>query len=276
MRGMKRYYTQVKQNPGPGSVFIEQHLNEQFLCNICTSFMYDEIFQCNNGHILCKNCKNKIRNCPQCRINMIDIRCLYLEKMRALVEVPCKNSVYGCDSKMYLDDMNSHLENTCKYQQYSCPFMSCSWRGPLDGTSKCNNHLHNNNVYQHLKKIHKVSITKCERDSFLLDIKYYKTVAPEPFWFFTIYGKLFVVYVSSHANNECHWIQVFDNKNFGEYTFDIMGVESTTAWKGAIYSVNKSPGNRCAKFSTDIKEDFLDNEGKYQCRIKILESNKFV
>ena len=39
------------------------------------------IYRCDNGHILCKECKVKLSNCPECRIKLGDKRCLTSEKI---------------------------------------------------------------------------------------------------------------------------------------------------------------------------------------------------
>ena len=40
------------------------------------------LYQCQNGHILCSVCIDKVQECPQCRVNLpsIRIRCLFAEQ----------------------------------------------------------------------------------------------------------------------------------------------------------------------------------------------------
>ena len=39
------------------------------------------IYRCDNGHILCKECKAKLSYCPECRMKLGDKRCLTSEKI---------------------------------------------------------------------------------------------------------------------------------------------------------------------------------------------------
>ena len=39
------------------------------------------IFRCDNGHILCKDCRKNVTHCPNCRIVLGNKRCLTSEKI---------------------------------------------------------------------------------------------------------------------------------------------------------------------------------------------------
>ena len=39
------------------------------------------IYRCDNGHILCNTCRNKVKICPECRIALGNLRCLTSEKI---------------------------------------------------------------------------------------------------------------------------------------------------------------------------------------------------
>ncbi|KAB2096987.1 hypothetical protein ERO13_A01G137000v2 [Gossypium hirsutum] len=65
-------------------------------CPVCKNLMYPPIHQCPNGHTLCLNCKNRVRNCcPSCRYDLGNIRCLALEKFVESLELPCKYHSLG-------------------------------------------------------------------------------------------------------------------------------------------------------------------------------------
>ena len=40
------------------------------------------LYQCENGHIICSGCNGKVNKCPECRVDLpnVRIRCLFAEK----------------------------------------------------------------------------------------------------------------------------------------------------------------------------------------------------
>ena len=57
------------------------------------------IYQCENGHILCKSCYPKLGTCPSCNIGLRSMRCLVAEKILEKVAVPCKFAKNGCSER---------------------------------------------------------------------------------------------------------------------------------------------------------------------------------
>ena len=39
------------------------------------------IYRCDNGHILCNDCRSKVKLCPECRVTLGNLRCLTSEKI---------------------------------------------------------------------------------------------------------------------------------------------------------------------------------------------------
>ena len=61
---------------------IKEDLKDVLECPICLMVPnYGPIYQCQNGHIVCKDCHSKLSECSQCRSRQISIRALYLEKI---------------------------------------------------------------------------------------------------------------------------------------------------------------------------------------------------
>ena len=51
-------------------------------CPICLTIPNEgPIYQCESGHILCKDCHPKVKECPQCRCELGITRALQLEKI---------------------------------------------------------------------------------------------------------------------------------------------------------------------------------------------------
>ena len=60
------------------------------------------IYRCDNGHILCKTCRSKVQICPECRIELGNLRCLtsekivtaMLPKVRIIFKVSMRNNIF--------------------------------------------------------------------------------------------------------------------------------------------------------------------------------------
>ena len=60
----------------------KEDLKDVLECPICLTVPREgPIFQCENGHIVCKECFEKIVECPQCKSKMPKCRNLHLEKI---------------------------------------------------------------------------------------------------------------------------------------------------------------------------------------------------
>ena len=46
---------------------LMRSMREHLECPVCVSVPRGTIFQCNNGHILCQECHEKVEACPTCR-----------------------------------------------------------------------------------------------------------------------------------------------------------------------------------------------------------------
>eukprot|EP01066_Platyproteum_vivax_P007919 Platyproteum_vivax@DN3217_c0_g1_i1.p1 len=103
-------------------------------CSVCCDYMQIPIYQCKEGHTLCNDCKAKIRSCPTCRSEDVDIRCRVLERMaESLHEVNCRFASYGCSSRLKYTEKNEH-ELKCIHRPFECLHVSdgCSFEGSAD------------------------------------------------------------------------------------------------------------------------------------------------
>ena len=89
--------TKVKlgtQNEGVKTIEYETSANMHKLgrileCPVCLEVPTSTpIYRCDNGHILCKECRKKLTTCPECRIRLGNKRCLTSEKI--VREIPLK------------------------------------------------------------------------------------------------------------------------------------------------------------------------------------------
>ncbi|MQL75692.1 hypothetical protein Taro_008055 [Colocasia esculenta] len=97
-------------------------VHELLECPVCTNSMYPPIHQCPNGHTLCSSCKLRVHNqCPTCRYELGNIRCLALEKVAESLELPCRYNDLGCSEIFPYYSKLKH-EQLCQFRPYNCPY----------------------------------------------------------------------------------------------------------------------------------------------------------
>ncbi|XP_022257053.1 E3 ubiquitin-protein ligase Siah1-like isoform X2 [Limulus polyphemus] len=73
---VKTHFTTVMTAPSSASDLVSL-----FECPVCFEFVLPPILQCQNGHLVCSTCRQKITCCPTCRAPIEIIRNLTLEKV---------------------------------------------------------------------------------------------------------------------------------------------------------------------------------------------------
>ncbi len=100
------------------------------ICVVCHEELYEDIWQCAEGHLTCGPCREKIgpdNKCPVCQIAPVATsRNRALEKMMAHIERKCPN---GCGN--FAGSEKEHLAK-CELFPYTCQ---------LDGCGKSNVHF---------------------------------------------------------------------------------------------------------------------------------------
>ena len=99
---------------------------EEFLeCNVCLNVPDTApIYQCDNGHLFCKNCIMKLSSCPCCRGQLSRIRNLLAEKILDKIPTGCRFKDYGCDVILPREDLPTHSKG-CKFREVMCPRRLC-------------------------------------------------------------------------------------------------------------------------------------------------------
>ena len=94
-------------------------------CPVCFKIPSKKAFIfCDNGHMVCKKCRNKISNCPTCRSNFADRRNILLEKILDTVKVSCKYKIFGCSENLEFKDLDDHLAQ-CQFRKVYCFNFKC-------------------------------------------------------------------------------------------------------------------------------------------------------
>ncbi|XP_030536826.1 E3 ubiquitin-protein ligase SINA-like 10 [Rhodamnia argentea] len=112
-----------------GSLEVTLTDPDVFDCAVCLEPLMSPVFQCDNGHIACSSCCEKISNkCPSCSMPIGYNRCRAIEKVLESVQMACRNAKFGCNLKFGYH-MKSDHEKTCPFAPCSCPFSSCNYIG---------------------------------------------------------------------------------------------------------------------------------------------------
>uniref|UniRef100_A0A1B6LA27 RING-type domain-containing protein n=1 Tax=Graphocephala atropunctata TaxID=36148 RepID=A0A1B6LA27_9HEMI len=95
-------------------------------CAICLETVRPEIVHCINGHLLCGECRQGLKNCPTCSqpFSTAELSLVLRQILEALPK-PCKYT----NCKTYLDPVDDH-EKWCGHQPTTCQIRECKWTGP--------------------------------------------------------------------------------------------------------------------------------------------------
>ena len=75
----------TKQNPSD----FEEYIRDLLECPVCTDTIKSvPVYQCTNGHVICKDCILKLDSCPICRSDSTLARNLMLEQIIAKIYGP--------------------------------------------------------------------------------------------------------------------------------------------------------------------------------------------
>lgn len=96
-------------------------LASYFECPVCFEYILPPILQCQNGHLVCKSCRQRLTICPTCRVQITsNIRNLQMEKVASTIFFPCKYVSFGCQIQSLIKDKPIH-EEICDFKPYNCP-----------------------------------------------------------------------------------------------------------------------------------------------------------
>lgn len=106
-----------------------KNINDALKCPVCKEMFGLQIFQCSNGHSICKKCHEYRRPCSTCGGTSTFRRNIDLERYVGETKVPCPHSKEGCRLYIKVVDMEFHVKE-CPFKELQCP-AGCSWRGHL-------------------------------------------------------------------------------------------------------------------------------------------------
>jgi hypothetical protein len=118
----------VKTMDDAKPVLVLSELESALECPVCRSVPQSvPIYQCENGHILCKMCRSRLKICPSCRGPLGKARNLFAESMLERVTCPCQHAKRGCKVRLPRDALPAHHAE-CKFIEIMCPDVTCTER----------------------------------------------------------------------------------------------------------------------------------------------------
>jgi len=112
-------------------------------CIICLELLVPPVFQCCRGHLLCRECIDKVENenrgCQTCRgpMPVPRVECLLFKQIAEGMEYPCPHR--GCKAKLSSSNFWNHKQ-TCQYRPYQCGY--CDVLVPAADMSKHVRQMH--------------------------------------------------------------------------------------------------------------------------------------
>ena len=93
-------------------------------CPVClVSPTSTPIYRCDNGHILCKDCRGKVKVCPECRIILGNLRCLTSEKI-VIAMLPKVRLIYTFPMQKHISTKQLNISNRLKTYESKLHFFN--------------------------------------------------------------------------------------------------------------------------------------------------------
>ncbi|XP_011828196.1 PREDICTED: E3 ubiquitin-protein ligase SIAH2 [Mandrillus leucophaeus] len=237
-------------------------LTSLFECPVCFDYVLPPILQCQAGHLVCNQCRQKLSCCPTCRGALTpSIRNLAMEKVASAVLFPCKYATTGCSLTLHHTEKPEH-EDICEYRPYSCPCpgASCKWQGSLEA------------VMSHLMHAHKSITTLQGEDIVFLATDINLPGAVDWVMMQSCFGHHFMLVLEKQEKYEGHQ-QFFaivlligtrkQAENFA-YRLELNGNRRRLTWEATPRSIHDGVAaaimnSDCLVFDTAIAHLFADN-----------------
>jgi len=210
---------------------------QELECPICFNTCTAPILTCENGHIICKECRKNVSSCPSCRKPFNGTRNLFAENFISTYSQPCHFKQDGCDFLRWKGENMKPHEANCMFRPINC--IVC---GETDLPYK--------SLISHLTTIHKISLS----DRLPVSISYHveQPLIVDRKWLpycIRAYGNYFFVMMQVERPN--FWIWVWQQTNKAESSsaagsyivsiiFENIEKNLSLSWIGPVHSIRTS------------------------------------
>jgi len=102
-----------------------RELQETVMCPVCLSIpRQPPVPCCQNGHVICAKCKERVEVCPTCRVTMTNCVSQVAATIIQRIQHPCDFRDAGCDTRCDIHSISAH-EESCRYRLVRCPHWAC-------------------------------------------------------------------------------------------------------------------------------------------------------
>ena len=148
-------------------------LKRNLECPVCLSLPKSTpIYQCENGHIICNACRERVSHCPQCNMLLGKIRCLTAESFIDSFFIPCPFAKHGCDAWLQHEQEDEH-KKSCEFRETRCPIDNCNQK-----MSKRSRFL------SHLMDKHEDDVIFVRKGGFIPSFNFQSEASPKPIYVF--------------------------------------------------------------------------------------------
>ncbi|UJR09745.1 hypothetical protein I4U23_013974 [Adineta vaga] len=208
-----------------------QDLVNLFECPVCFDYALPPILQCQSGHIVCSQCRQKLSSCPTCRGPLGNIRNLGMEKVADTILFPCKYQSNGCMTNLMHKHKLEH-EDSCDFRPYMCPCpgASCKWQGSLE------------NVMQHLWLAHKSITTLQGEDIVFLATDITLPGAVDWVMMQSCFGHHFMLVLEKQEQQFFAIVQLIGTRQQAEkfiYRLELTGSKRRLTWESTPKSIHE-------------------------------------
>ncbi|KAG0566947.1 hypothetical protein KC19_7G099000 [Ceratodon purpureus] len=97
-------------------------------CIVCKKDVFPPVLQCQNGHLACIECSQRVAQCSACSRSISRIKNVALEKILTSATVSCKYARMGCTEVCTFMSRDSH-EKICSFEPKMCTVPGCNLAG---------------------------------------------------------------------------------------------------------------------------------------------------
>lgn len=138
---------------------LSRELRVEVECHACSRIPMDApVFQCDSGHIICKDCRSVLEHCPTCNIPLGQTRNIIAERMLEKLPRPCQFAENGCRLEFDLISLAKH-ESICNFRRIQCVHLNCKEKVVFAG------------LLSHISKTHSDTISLSNMPSRVFPIK---------------------------------------------------------------------------------------------------------